>query len=34
MDEADELVPAPDKRGFLDLTNRAWIQLDPVIWTM
>lgn len=34
MDEADELVPQPDKRGFLDLTNRAWIVLDPVIWTM
>jgi hypothetical protein len=34
MEEEDELVPNPDIRGLLDLTNRAWIHLDPVIWTM
>lgn len=34
MEEADELVPDPDARGLLDLTNRAWVNLDPKIWTM
>lgn len=34
MEEEDEIVPHPDIRGLLDLTNRAWINLDPIIWTM
>jgi hypothetical protein len=34
MEDEDELVAEPDQKGFLSLTNRAWIHLDPVIWTM
>mmetsp|Transcript_6476 Transcript_6476/g.6697 ORF Transcript_6476/g.6697 Transcript_6476/m.6697 type:complete len:272 (+) Transcript_6476:38-853(+) len=34
MEDEDELIPPPDHRGALDLTNRAWVNLDPVIWTM
>jgi len=34
MEDEDELIPNPDHRGHLDLTNRAWVNLDPVIWTM
>jgi hypothetical protein len=34
MEEEDEIVPHPDIRGLLDLTNRAWVHLDPIIWTM
>jgi len=34
MEDDDELVPSPDIKGCLDLTNRAWVNLDPVIWTM
>jgi hypothetical protein len=33
MDEDDELVQKPDEKGFLDLTNRAWVNLEPRIWT-
>ena len=28
------MVPLPDAKGVLDLTNRACVNLDPVIWTM
>jgi hypothetical protein len=34
MEEDDELVPNADERGFLNISNRAWVNLDPVIWTM
>jgi len=34
MEADDDLVPLPDAKGVLDLTNRAWVNLDPVIWTM
>jgi hypothetical protein len=34
MEADDDLVPPPDAKGVLDLTNRAWVNLDPVIWTM
>jgi len=34
MEEEDELVPEPDKKGFLSLTNRAWVNLDPGLWAM
>eukprot|EP01035_Chromulina_nebulosa_P019210 gene19210-25061_t len=34
MDEEDELVPDPDDRGLLDLTNRAWVHIDPIVFKM
>lgn len=34
MDEEDDLVPQPDSKGALNLSNRAWINLDPSLWTM
>lgn len=34
MEEVDELVPHPDNNGVLNLTHRAWVLLDSVIWTM
>ncbi|CAM9431572.1 unnamed protein product [Laminaria digitata] len=34
MEEVDELVPHPDENGALNLTHRAWVLLDSVIWTM
>ncbi|CAM9937415.1 unnamed protein product [Ectocarpus sp. 12 AP-2014] len=34
MEEVDELVPHPDSNGLLNLTHRAWVLLDSVIWTM
>ena len=34
MEEADELVPQPDNKGFLSVTNRAWVSIDPAIWRM
>lgn len=34
MEADDDLVPDPDSKGYLDLTNRAWVNLDPHIWTM
>jgi hypothetical protein len=34
MEEDDELIPAPDAKGCLNLSNRAWVNLDPIIWTM
>lgn len=34
MEEADELVPEPDNKGFLSCTNRAWVDIDPAIWRM
>lgn len=32
MEEEDDVVPEPDARGCLDLTNRAWVNLDPAIF--
>lgn len=34
MEDSDDLVPDPDMRGFLDVTNRAWVNIDPVVFTM
>ena len=34
MEEEDELIPPPDQRGMVDLTNRAWVNLDPNLWLM
>ena len=34
MEEEDELVPDPDDKGCLNLSNRAWVHLDAAIWTM
>lgn len=34
MDDDDEsLQILPDSKGKLDLTNRAWTNLDPLIWS-
>lgn len=33
MDDTDDaLLIEPDSHGTLDLTNRAWVNLDPRIW--
>jgi hypothetical protein len=34
MEDDDDLTPQPDEKGQLVLSNRAWVHLDPVIWTM
>jgi hypothetical protein len=34
MEEDDELLPNPDDKGCLNISNRAWVNLDPFIWTM
>lgn len=34
MEDDDELVPSVDEKGFLNISNRAWVNLDPIIWTM
>lgn len=34
MEDDDDLVPEPDSKGALNLSNRAWINLDPFIWTL
>ncbi|KAJ8598131.1 hypothetical protein CTAYLR_007417 [Chrysophaeum taylorii] len=34
MEEFDELVPTADADGALDLSHRAWKEVDEVIWTM
>jgi hypothetical protein len=34
MEEDDELLPEPDSRGYLNISNKAWVTLDPRIWTM
>ena len=34
MDDGDESqLIVPDSKGKLDLTNRAWIILDPLVWS-
>lgn len=34
MEDEDDLIPEPDSRGQLILSNRAWVRIDPSIWTM
>lgn len=34
MEEDDDLIPAPDAKGTLNLSNRAWVHLDPTIFGM
>jgi len=34
MEDDEELTPEPDDKGQLVLSNRAWVHLDPVIWSM
>ena len=34
MEEFEDLVPTPDDEGRLELTYRAWAEVDEVIWTM
>ena len=34
MEEFDELLPTPDAEGSLELSHRAWLEVDEVVWTM
>lgn len=34
MEDFDELLPTADDDGSLDLSHRAWTDVDDVIWTM
>lgn len=34
MEEFDELVPTADESGALDLSHRAWKEVDDIVWTM
>ncbi len=34
MEDDDDLVPEPDAKGQVVLSNRAWVRLDPMIWSM
>ena len=34
MEEFEDLVPVPDQEGRMELTYRAWVEVDDVIWTM
>lgn len=34
MEEFDELMPTPDEEGRLELSHRAWLAVDEVVWTM
>ena len=33
MEEFDDLLQKPDDSGVLDMSHRAWVTLDDVIWT-
>lgn len=34
MEEFDELLPTPDSEGSLELSHRAWTEVDEIVWTM
>lgn len=34
MEQDDDLLPEPTSKGLLDLTNRAWVNLDPGLWDL
>ena len=34
MEEFEDLVPQPDDEGRMELTYRAWTEVDDVVWTM
>ena len=34
MEEFDELLPTPDAEGSLELSHRAWLEVDEIVWTM
>ncbi|GMH46891.1 hypothetical protein TL16_g09877 [Triparma laevis f. inornata] len=34
MEEFEDLVPQPDDDGRMELTYRAWTEVDDVVWTM
>ena len=34
MEEFDELLPTPDAEGKLELSHRAWLDVDEIVWTM
>ncbi len=32
MEDFDDLVPKPDEQGIIDISHRAWCELDPTFW--
>ena len=32
MEDEDDRIPEPDSKGYLSLTNRAWVHLDPELF--
>ena len=34
MEEFDELLPTPDAEGSLELSHRAWLEVDEIVWTL
>ena len=34
MEEFDELMPTPDEDGSLELSHRAWLEVDEVVRTL
>ncbi len=34
MEDDDDNIPEPDNKGHMILSNRAWVNLDPSLWTM
>ena len=34
MEEFDELLPTPDAEGKLELSHRAWLDVDEIVRTM
>lgn len=34
MEDDDDNIPEPDSKGQLILSNRAWVNLDPSIWSL
>ena len=33
MEEFDDELQQPDEKGILNLSHRAWVTLDDVVWT-
>lgn len=34
MEEFDELLPTADADGSIDLSHRAWKEVNDIVWTM
>lgn len=34
MEDDEDLLPEPDEKGQLVLSNRAWVNIDPQIWNV